>query len=244
MLVHCTTALFLALIAFAGWSPARGQTPRGDACPEIVASGPADVNLLGDTITFNVRHTPASRLDKFTYTWTLSAGDIVSGQGTTTLVADLMGVLTSGAEITVEIDGPTGPCPKKVSYSLLPIIACHRPLNVYGNIRFEDEQAQLDNLAIELQNGPDVRGHIICYDGRRARPDEARRRCERAKNYLTGKRQIELSRITTVVGGHREDLTVELWIVPKDAEPPQAVPTVDLSDVQFANETEKDRNEP
>jgi hypothetical protein len=36
----------------------------------------------------------------------------------------------------------------------------------------------------------------------------------------------------TVDGGFREDLTVELWIVPSGATPPENSPTVDPSEVQ------------
>jgi hypothetical protein len=36
----------------------------------------------------------------------------------------------------------------------------------------------------------------------------------------------------TVDGGYKEDLTVELWIVPSGANPPTASPTVDPSEVK------------
>ena len=45
---------------------------------------------------------------------------------------------------------------------------------------------------------------------------------DRAKNYLVNTRGIEATRITTVDGGCRADLAVELWIVPTGANPPAA----------------------
>ena len=38
--------------------------------------------------------------------------------------------------------------------------------------------------------------------------------------------------MTTVDGGYREDLTVELWIVPTGATPPTAAPTRDVHRVR------------
>jgi hypothetical protein len=43
-----------------------------------------------------------------------------------------------------------------------------RKIDEYGNIRFNDEKARLDNYAIELQNDPTAQGYLICYGGRRA----------------------------------------------------------------------------
>ena len=90
----------------------------------------------------------------------------------------------------------------------------------------------MDNYAIELQNDPTATGQIICYGGRKGRTGEAQRRCDRAKDYLVNTRGISADRIQTVDGGYKEDLTVELWIVPSGATAPQASPTVDPSEVQ------------
>ena len=217
-----------------GWPPTPAQSPPAvGACPEIVADGPADVGLRGNDITFRIKNIPPSPGKALTYNWTISAGTIVSGQGTAAIVTDLTGGRTLGTEVTVEIRGLPASCQNSISYSLPPIIGCGRPLDSYGNIRFNDEKARLDNIAIELQNDPTARGHIICYGGRKGVAGEAQRRCDRAKGYLSGHRHIEAARIVTVDGGYREDLTVEAWVIPSGAAPPQASPTVDPSEVQF-----------
>ena len=103
----------------------------------------------------------------------------------------------------------------------------------YGNIRFNDEKARLDNYAIPLQNDPGAQGYIIAYGGRRGVAGEAQARADRAKNYLVNTRGIDAGRLVTVDGGYREDLTVELWIVPTGATAPTATPNVDASEVQI-----------
>ena len=40
-----------------------------------------------------------------------------------------------------------------------------RKIDEYGNIRFNDEKARLDNFAIELQNDPTAQGYLVCYGG-------------------------------------------------------------------------------
>ena len=114
-----------------------------------------------------------------------------------------------------------------------PIPSPTRKLDEYGNISWGDERARLDNYAIELQNDPRVQGYIICYGGRRGRVGEAERRCRRAVSYVDHQRRIDAARTVTVDGGFREELTVELWVVPPGVTPPQPSPTVDPSDVKI-----------
>ena len=82
----------------------------------------------------------------------------------------------------------------------------------FGNIRGCDMKARLDNFAIQLQNEPSSTGYIATYsvpvNGRNFGEDLA----ERAKDYLVNTRGIEASRIATVNGGQRNELTTQLWI--------------------------------
>jgi len=114
-----------------------------------------------------------------------------------------------------------------------PVPAPTRGIDEYGNIHWEDEKARLDNLAIELQSDPMAKGYITCYGGRVGRAGEARRRCARAKGYVSGYRHVPAEQIVTVDGGYREKLTVSLWVVPRGATPPQPSPTVDAAEVRF-----------
>lgn len=107
------------------------------------------------------------------------------------------------------------------------------PPDPYGNIRWRDEKARLDNYAVELLNNPQAVGYLICYGGRKGWADEASRRCKRAADYIVKRRRVDASRVVTVDGGFREYLEVEPWFVPTGAQPPVPTPTVDPAEVEI-----------
>lgn len=111
-----------------------------------------------------------------------------------------------------------------------------RKFDEYQNLPFEDEKARLDNFAIQLQSEPDSAGYIIVYAGRRARIGEAKEVGERAKRYLVKTRKIKARRVITFDGGHREQLTTELYLQARDLPPPPVSPTIKRSDVQIVNQ--------
>ena len=90
------------------------------------------------------------------------------------------------------------------------------PVDRYGAIAWEDEKARLDNFAIELQNNPGYRGHIVVFAGRRACRNEARVRALRARDYVVRVRGVESDRILWEDGGYREDVTTILVIAPRE----------------------------
>ena len=203
------------------------------ACPTVTVSCP-DTGTIGQPVTFTASVSGGDTNVTPTFNWTVSAGTISSGQGTSSITVDTTGV-AGGTTITATVDvgGYDRTCSTSNSCTVnFPRVPEARKVDEYGNIRFNDEKARLDNYAIELQNDPTAQGYLVCYGGRTGRTGEAQRRCDRAKNYLVSTRGIDASRIVTVDGGFREELTVELWVVPSGANPPTASPTVDPSEVR------------
>jgi hypothetical protein len=94
-----------------------------------------------------------------------------------------------------------------------------RSVDTYGDINCEDAMARLDNFAIELSNEPDARGHIFVYAGRKL-PGRTFPHLWWPQLYLT-ERGIAADRIVVARGDDRDELTVELWIVPKHSPPPR-----------------------
>ncbi len=190
-------------------------------CPTVSVSCPADVRV-GSPITFNASITGGPSGLMPTYNWSVSAGTISSGQGTSSITVDTAGVGGQTVTATVELGGVAPECSRTASCSTS--VTVEVPLeptrfDEYGDIRFNDEKARLDNYAIQLQNQTGSQGYIIAYG---TCEGEGQARADRAKNYLVNTRGIEAGRITAVDGGCRADLAVQLWIVPQGANSPVA----------------------
>lgn len=95
-----------------------------------------------------------------------------------------------------------------------------RIVDTYGDINCEDAMARLDNFAITLSNERDTEGYIVVYAGRNL-PGRIFPHLWWPKLYLTQNRGISEDRVSIVRGSDRDELTAELWIVPKNSPPPQ-----------------------
>ena len=86
-----------------------------------------------------------------------------------------------------------------------------------------DAGAYLDGLAIELQNDPNVSAYIRIYGPGGPDGKFAQRAVAVTKDYLVSTRGVEASRVEAVYGGPYKstlELSTELWLVPRGAEPP------------------------
>jgi len=188
-------------------------------CPNITSSCPDSVEQ-GTPITFSANvgsgTPPAS-----SYNWTVSAGTITSGQGTTSITVSTDGLAGQSVTATLEVGGVDPSCGRTTSCTTpikgLPPVS--RKFDEYGNIRFNDEKARLDNFAIQLQNEPTAQGYIIGYGSCDA---EGMTRANRAKDYLVNTRGIDGGRLVVVDGGCMPELKVELWVAPAGATAPAA----------------------
>jgi|GEM_PF-1306323 len=84
-----------------------------------------------------------------------------------------------------------------------------KPWDEFGNISTSDEQARLDNFAINLQNDKNAIGYIRVFA---PTPGEALVRANRAKNYLVETRDLDPAAVDVIAGGLNEELTVQLFI--------------------------------
>jgi len=189
-------------------------------CPTVSVTCPSDVDE-GGSVTFTAAVTPGTPAVSPTYNWTVSAGKISGGQGTSSITVDTTGAGGQTVTATVELGGIDPSCGRTASCStpVKPKPNPARKFDEYGNIRFNDEKARLDNFAIQLQNEPAAQGYIIGYGSCDA---EGQTRANRAKDYLVNTRGIDAGRLVVVDGGCMPELKVELWIVPSGATPPAA----------------------
>jgi hypothetical protein len=188
-------------------------------CPQLSVTCPSEVDE-GQPATFTANFTQGTPTVSETYNWTVSSGTITSGQGTSSITVDTTGVGGGSVTATVEVGGVDPSCDRTASCTVqIRQETPARKFDEYGNIRFNDEKARLDNYAIQLQNAPTDRATIIGYG---TCEGEGLNRANRAKDYLVNTRGIDAGRIDTVDGGCRSELHVELWLVPSGATAPAA----------------------
>jgi hypothetical protein len=88
----------------------------------------------------------------------------------------------------------------------------------YGRISWKDEKPRLKALAYELRNKSDLNDviYFYFYGDRNSCLSQVRKRIEKAKNYLVSEQKIPNERIVLKEGGYRENLTVDVYIQPRD----------------------------
>jgi hypothetical protein len=186
--------------------------PTGSiSCPEAASENAP--------VTFTVKLTGGTANITPGYNWTVSAGKILSGQGTPSITVDTGGLAGETVRASVDVTGFGTPCPANCSVSL-PIMNKPRKFDEYYDIARNDEKARLDNYAIQLQSEPGSQGYIIVYPSRRAKPNDAQARAQRISDYLINTRGLDSHRVVITMGPQREDWLFELWVVPEGAPPP------------------------
>ena len=188
-------------------------------CPNVSIYCP-DTVTLGQPITFTAEAAGGTPGVTPTFNWTVSEGTITSGQGTPSITVDSTGLGGRAITATVEVLGYNLTC-KATCTTQVPSPPVEKPFDEYNDIAYNDEKARLDPFAVYLQGEPRARGYIIAHQGRRARAGAARRRAERARDYLVNERGIGSDRIIIVEGAPRDVTTFQLRGVPPGAPAPQ-----------------------
>lgn len=90
----------------------------------------------------------------------------------------------------------------------------------YGSVRGCDHSARLDNMAIEVQNNPNLEGYLVYYG-----PESASERTlGYIKDYLIHTRGLGEERWKTIYAGPNSDASeprIQLWLAPRGASPPE-----------------------
>lgn len=230
-------------------SSAAGQTPSaqlshlslGDqpvttqgSCP-ILRVLCSDNLTAGKSLKFTASVEGGDQTVDPTYNWTVSAGTISFGQGTSTIEVDITELHNNEiVTATVELGGFDPNCSRvgACTTTIIKRVDASR-IDEYPNPELKYQNARLDAFAKRLQQDPLNQAYILVYGGRRGVAGEARASAERAKDYLVKTHGIDAARIVTADGGYKESFTVELWIVPPTAALPAAEPTVDPKDVEL-----------
>jgi hypothetical protein len=185
-------------------------------CSQVSIESPLKVDP-GTPVVLRAMVKDVSPTQLVAYKWKVSAGTITSGEETATVTVDTTGLGGQTITATVEVLTRENTCSgsKRVDIAPQPPVDGH--FDQYGDINFLDEQARLDNFAIQLMNEPTARGVILTVAGNPTYKGEASYRLRRAKNYLVNVRGVPSSKVMTIDAGHRNDLFTILIIVPSGA---------------------------
>lgn len=225
-----------ALLVGAGASSASKQQKQTtpSTCPVVRVSCPDSVKEKVP-VTFTADVSGGDPNVTPTFNWTVSAGTISSGQGTSSITVDTEGVGGQTITATVDIGGFERACSTSSSCTTSVTKAASAvKFGEYVTPDLSANKAQLDKFVNALQSDPTAQGYLIAYGGRTSHPDDAQKAADNATSYTMHTRNLDGARTLSGVGGYREQPTIELWIAPADATPPTATPTVDPKDVKPA----------
>jgi len=193
--------------------------PVQPVCPAIEIVCPTNVGI-DQPLTFRSNTTGGIPATDPVYNWSVSAGTILEGQGTDTIKVDTTGLAGQTVRATLSMGGYNLECSADCAVSIpLPRINS-RKFDEFPDISRNDEKARLDNFGIELQNDPTATAYVIVYPGRSSKRGDVQHHSSRIVEYLVHSRGLDEHRIVTLVGSAREELFVELWIIPQGATPP------------------------
>ena len=229
--IQILSVFFLLTLA----SVVRAQTPL--TCGIVDIDGPSE-GVPGTPLVFKAKITGLTHMTKPEFKWTLSAGTIMAGQGTAEITVDTAGL--GGLEViaTAELSGAPIGCNGSASRTTQiepPPFTCGLRFDEYGDIKFEDEKARLDNFAIQLSDFPLSSGYILMSAGQETFENEATERLDRAKSYMVNVREIDPNRVVTLDCGFTSDLTVKFYVAPLGATPPACsiFQEISFSEVKF-----------
>ncbi len=224
-LVLCTTFALSAISAAA----------QEIVCPKLTVTSPKSVEPKR-TITMTATLTGGNMINDPTFSWSVSGGQIEDGQGTKTIQVDTSSV--EGPERIIGkvevLFGFSSICSLNGSSSTtLQHAVVAKKSDEFGDIPAKNEKSRLDFFANELADTPTARGYAIIYGGRSSKPGTAAAVFSRIKNYLTTTRRIDAKRLFLIDGGLRDELTVQLWLVPDGTAPPKPGPPEGIRDIAY-----------
>jgi len=192
-------------------------------CPTAVIVCPE--NVVADApLTFSTTLTGGSAGVEPIYNWTVSAGKIIEGQGTSSIKVDTKGLSGQTIKATLSVGGYNLACLASCAVSIPVAVVPARKFDEFPVVTSNDEKARLDNFAIELMTDPSTTAYVIIYPSRRDQTSEVKRRTKRIVDYLVNSRRLDAHRIVSMVGPTRNNLLVELWNLPQGAKPPSPAP--------------------
>ena len=172
------------------------------------------------------------KADLISYSWEISGGKIVAGQGTPKIMIEACELPTNGVGsimVKIKLDGGPPDLERERTCRLRIDPKCAPPslYDQYNDISIKDEQQRLDRLGRHLTvEDSDAVAYLVAYAGRTSCFREAERRATRARQYLAANYKLDASRVITIDGGFRDKFTVDVFTSAKDTCGPFPTPSL------------------
>ncbi len=211
--------------------PQQPTQPVVIPCPQMNIQPPGRIMKDGEPITFTVNIGGGDPKVQPIYSWSVSAGTIVNGQGTRSISVDSTGAGEYRSIIADLLVGGYGyECNNRVT-STVQVAAPSKKVDEFGDLPAQDEAGKMDSIVNYLQQSPD-RVWIIGYAGRNNVRGYAADVLRRMRSYLAKTPGIA-ERVSAVDGGFREEPSYEIWVVPVGSDQPRATPTVSRNEIVY-----------
>lgn len=202
------TALFLVLVLVsAGF--ALGQRANDDEhCPTIGLNGPLTAVRAGETVAFSVGISKEADPKKIRFRWSLSGGELVSGQGTNHITAKIL----RDTVATVKVSGLDSVCKDTADFKLKVGAKKVSPIlfDEFGKVKNKLLRKRIIALLDALKSNPGAKGYVLSYGS----SAKVKKREDLIRSMVAG----EASRVVLVERGTEPDLRTRVWIVPAGAD--------------------------
>ena len=194
--------------------------PEDCVCPTVSVTGPDAITEPGGVMTFTANLSGGSGSD-YTYTWKVSQGDIIEGQGTPVIrvqTSEGMAGQNIVAMVTIGNTCSGANCANTAMETggIKERIPRNTERERFGPLQNDDVKARIQNLYIDLNNNPSDRAVIINYGSAK---DIAKRE-KQIRDAIKFLKQ-DASRVTLVRGGDNgSGIETVVFIVPSGADAP------------------------
>ncbi|MEP7149249.1 MAG: hypothetical protein ABI857_10230 [Acidobacteriota bacterium] len=200
-------------------------------CPEVNIAGDGFRHDRSQPLRFSTLLKGTNPAGTFTLRWTVSAGRIVDGNGTPTILVDLTDSKDRRVTAGLFVEGLPVECENYYSSSTEVGMFAYKYAEIQYNYSYF--AAIVDGLMSELSVQQSLHGVVIFYAPRTGGARELEARILSARNHVRFRR-FDPMRISFVNGGHREEASVEFFLVPAGVQHPTPSPTVDATFVRSA----------
>lgn len=166
------------------------------------------------------------------FSWSVSSGTILNGQGTRNITVDSTG---SGNDRQIVADlliaGYSYECNVR-STATVQVAGLPQKVDEFGDLPEVDEAGKLNSIVNYLAQGTPDRVYIIGYAGRNNVRGYAADVLRRMRAFLQ-KAAAPMDKVIAMDGGFREQPGYEIWIAPMGSDAPRATPTIDRKDIVY-----------